>query len=261
VRVLDSELSLAREMADRADEISMDVFRSDFDVREKPDHSPVTEADLAIEAMIRENIGARFPHDAVLGEEGGLQGEGGDRRRWIVDPIDGTKNFADGLQVWATLIALSVDERPVLGVVSAPALSERYEAVEGAGATLNGEPIHVSRADRIPRAFVVFADVTDWLDGPNAGGFGSLIREARRARGLGDFWGHVLVARGTADVMLEPQLATWDWAALEVVVREAGGRITTLGGEPLRHGGSVVSTNGKLHDEVLARLAADAAGS
>lgn len=254
--VLDAELALAREMADRADEISMRLFRSDLEVREKPDRSPVTEADLAIEAMIRESVRACFPDDAVLGEEGGLQGEGS--RRWIVDPIDGTRNFADGVQVWATLIALAIDERPVLGVVSAPGLGERYEAVEGSGATLNGEAIHVSRADRIPRSFVLFAEVTDWLDGPHAKGFGSLIREARRARGLGDFWGHMLVARGAADVMLEPELATWDWAALEVVVREAGGRITTIEGEPLRNGGSVVSTNGTLHDEILARVRADA---
>ncbi len=250
--MLAQELALANEMADRAAEIALSFFGGEFDVHEKADRSPVTEADLAIEAMVRRSVTERFPGDAVLGEEGGLEGNGS--RRWIVDPIDGTKNFADGVQVWATLIALAIDDEPVLGVVSAPAMNERYEAVRGAGARLNGEPIHVSRADRVSRAFVLYSSIEHWLAGPYAGPFVDLVREARRTRGFGDFWGHVLVARGAADVMLEVDLATWDWAAALVVVREAGGRMSAFDGSPLSHGGSVLTTNGLLHDDVVARL-------
>ncbi len=250
--MLEEELAFANELADRAGEIAMSYFGGDFAVHEKADRSPVTEADLAVEAMVREAVKERFPNDAVLGEEGGLEGEGS--RRWIVDPIDGTKNFADGVQVWATLIALSVDDEPVLGLVNAPALGERYEAVRGGGARMNGEPIQVSRADRVPRAFVVYSGVEEWLTGPRREPFLRLVREARRTRGLGDFWGHVLVARGAADVMLEDELATWDWAASKVIVEEAGGRMTTFEGTPLSHGSSVLTTNALLHDEIVARL-------
>jgi histidinol-phosphatase len=251
--VLEAELAFANELADEAGRIGMSFFRGSFDVRTKVDRTPVTEADVAIEAMVREAIRDRFPGDGVLGEEGGS--EGGGARRWIVDPIDGTKNFADGIQVWATLIALAVDDRPMLGVVNAAALGERYEAVRGGGARMNGEPIEVSRADRIERASVLHAEVPDWLDGEYGRPLADLLRQARRDRAFGDFWGHVLVARGSADVCFEPELATWDWAAIEVVVEEAGGRMTQFDGAPLTHGGSVLTSNGVLHDELLARLA------
>ncbi|MEX0755869.1 MAG: inositol monophosphatase family protein [Actinomycetota bacterium] len=251
--MLEAELSFALELADRADALSMEYFRTDLHVREKPDSSPVTEADVRVERLLRGAIEDRFPTDAVLGEEDGLDGEGS--RRWILDPIDGTKNYADGVQVWATLICLEIDGEPLLGVVSAPALGERYQAVRGEGAMLNNRQIHPSRADRIDRAFVVFNDAADWVDGEYAAGFGDIVRTARRARGFGDFWGHMLVARGSADVMLQPSLATWDWAALQVVVKEAGGRMSTLEGDVLRHGGSVLTSNGRLHDEVIVRLA------
>jgi histidinol-phosphatase len=202
--------------------------------------------------MVRERVRERFPGDAVLGEEGGL--EGGGERRWIVDPIDGTKNFADGVQIWANLIALAIDDEPVMGVVNAPALGERYEAVRGGGARLNGRPIEVSRADRVSRTFVVYSSAGLWLDAERPGPLRDLLREARRNRGFGDFWGHMLVARGSADVMLEPELATWDFAALKVVVEEAGGKVSTFDGKPLEHGGSMLTTNGVLHDELVARL-------
>jgi histidinol-phosphatase len=250
--VFDDELAFARELAEEAGRIAMSFFGGSFDVRMKVDKTPVTEADLAIEAMVRAAIRDRYPADAVLGEEGGAEGEAA--RRWIVDPIDGTKNFADGIQVWATLIALAVDERPVLGVVNAAALGERYEALRGAGASMNGEPIRVSRADRIGRSSILHAGLTDWLDGEYGSPLLDLMRQARRNRAFGDFWGHVLVARGAADTCFEPELATWDWAAIQVVVEEAGGRMTQFDGSPLAHGGSVLTTNGVLHDELLARL-------
>jgi histidinol-phosphatase len=253
--VYDEELAFAQELADAADEISTSLFGTDLEVRAKPDESPVTEADVRIEAMIRERVHERFPNDGVLGEEGGAEAGASDSaRRWIVDPIDGTKNFADGIQIWATLIALGVDERPVVGVVSAPALRERYAAVVGGGATLNGAAIRVSRADRVSRALVVHGSLVDWLDGGWAEGVQQLAREARRTRGFGDFWGHMLVARGAAEVMLEAELNTWDFAAVQVVVEEAGGRMTQLDGSPVEHGKSVLSTNGLLHDEIVARL-------
>ena len=250
--MFEEELAFANELADEAGRIGMSFFGGDFTVQIKPDSSPVTDADLAIEAMIREAVRDRFPNDAVLGEEGGLTGEGA--RRWIVDPIDGTRNFTDGVQLWANLIALAVDGEPVVGVVNAPALGERYEASKDAGAKLNGSPIRVSRCDRIPRAFVLYSSVEDWLAGPHRDAFVSLVSEARRGRGFGDFWGHMLVARGSADVMLEFELASWDLAAPEVVLREAGGKMTTFAGGPLEHGGSVLSSNGLLHDELVARL-------
>ncbi|MGZ8604261.1 MAG: inositol monophosphatase family protein [Actinomycetota bacterium] len=252
--MLEQELTFANELADEAGRIALSYFRGSFDVRTKADDTPVTEADLAIEAMVRTAIRERFPDDAVLGEEGGA--EGAAARRWIVDPIDGTKNFADGIQVWATLIALAVDERPVLGLVNAAALGERYEAVTGQGARMNGEPIAVSGVDRLDRACVLHAGLSDWLDGDQGGQLLEVLREARRNRAFGDFWGHVLVARGSADVCFEPELATWDWAALTVVVKEAGGRMTRFDGGPLAHGGSVLTSNGVLHDELLARLGA-----
>jgi histidinol-phosphatase len=251
----EEELAFAHELADAAAPIALDLFGGSLDVRTKPDESPVTEADLRIEAMIRQRVHERFPNDGVLGEEGGEDEGGGDgARRWIVDPIDGTKNFADGVQIWATLIALAIDDRPVVGVVNAAALGERYAAVVGQGATLNESPIHVSRADRVGRAFVVHGSFVDWVDGPWASGVLELMREARRTRGFGDFWGHMLVARGAADVMIESELATWDFAATRIVVEEAGGRMTQLDGEPVAHGKSVLVTNGVLHEEIVARL-------
>jgi histidinol-phosphatase len=250
--VLEAELAFAHELADAAGAIAMSFFRGSFEVRHKADRTPVTEADLAIEAMIRQRVHERFPGDAVLGEESGLEGHSD--RRWVVDPIDGTRNFADGVQIWANLIALSVDERPVVGVVNAPALGERYAAVRGGGATLNDEPLEVSKADRIGRSFVCYGEIDDLLAGPDAAAVLELLRDSRRNRGFGDFWGHMLVARGSVEIMLEPSLSTWDFAALQVVVEEAKGRMTTFEGTPLAHGGSVLTTNGLLHDEVLARL-------
>ena len=249
----EEELAFANELADRAGEIGLSYFRGSFEVYEKADRSPVTEVDLAIEAAIREAVRERYPGDGVLGEEGGQEGD--TQRRWVVDPIDGTKNFADGVQIWSNLIAFEVDGEPVVGVVNLPALGERYEATVGGGARMNGQPIHTSRADRVPRAFVVYAGMEDWLSGDYAAGAQALVSEARRNRGFGDAWGHCLVARGSADVMIELELATWDFAALEVIVTEAGGTITRFDGSPLAHGGTVVSTNGILHDEVVARLA------
>jgi histidinol-phosphatase len=248
--VFEQELSFAHDLADRAAEIAMSYFLGEFEVRQKPDLSPVTDADTSVETAIREMIAERFPADAVTGEE---HGEGTGDRVWIVDPIDGTKNFADGVPIWATLIALQVDGRSALGVASAPAMGERYEAIRGGGARWNGRELRVSER-KLEDAFMVFSSIDDWLGGPREDTFLDLVRETRRSRGFGDFWGHMLVARGAADLMMEPALRIWDWASITVIVEEAGGRVTTFDGKEPSDGSSIVTANPVVHDEVVRRL-------
>jgi histidinol-phosphatase len=248
--VFEQELSFAHELADRAAEISMSYFLGEFEVRQKLDLSPVTQADLEVEITLREMIAERFPADAVTGEE---QGEGAGDRVWIVDPIDGTRNFADGVPIWATLLALQVEGRSVLGMASAPAMGERYEAVRGGGARWNGRELHASER-KLDDAFMVFSSVDDWLGGPREETFLDLLRDTRRSRGFGDFWGHMLVARGAADLMMEPALRIWDWACITVIVEEAGGRVTTFDGEEPSDGSSILTSNPIVHEEAVRRL-------
>jgi histidinol-phosphatase len=252
--VLERELAFANELADEATEIAMGVFRRDVEVTWKADLTPVTQADTQIESTIRKRLAEAFPDDAVLGEEQG--GEEGIGRIWVIDPIDGTRNFASGIQIWSTLIALVVDREPVMGVVSAPALGERYQAVRGAGATMNGESIHVSDVGSLADAGVTTGDVQAWFGTPMDDRMRALESRAKRRRGFGDFWGHVLVARGSMDVMIEPTVNIWDWAALVPVVTEAGGRLSQVDGSPLVHGGSILTTNGRLHDQAVELLTA-----
>ncbi len=247
------EHAFAMDLADRAAQIATTVFRGDVDVRIKADRTPVTQADTQIETMVRARLAEAFPDDHVLGEEegGDIEAQG---RIWIVDPIDGTANFARGIPIWATLIALRVDAEIVLGVAEASALGERYDAVRGGGARCNGVPIHVSAIDDVPSAQLFHAGVKEWLSAPRWGGVLATLSEAHRTRGLGDFWGHMLVARGSGEAMVEPALNLWDYAALVPIVEEAGGRMTAVDGGPLRHGGSALTTNGVLHDELVRRL-------
>jgi histidinol-phosphatase len=247
------EHAFAMELADRASEIALGVFRGDVEVAIKADLTPVTQADTQIEAMVRSRIADVFPQDRVLGEEEGGDAAG-DGRVWIVDPIDGTANFARGIPIWATLIALQVDGVQVLGVVNAPAIGERYRAVRGEGARCNDEPIGVSVIGDLASSQLLFAGAGPWIRSPRNERALATLAGAKRTRGFGDFWGHVLVARGSAEAMLEPDLALWDYAALVPIVEEAGGRMTTLDGQPLRHGGSVLTTNGVMHDELVQRL-------
>jgi histidinol-phosphatase len=250
--MFEAELEAAHTIADRAGDIALSFFRHDPEVRWKPDATPVTEADIAVEAMMREELARRFPDDAVRGEEGGLEGDS--HRLWIVDPIDGTKNYAGGIQIWANLLALRVEGDYVLGLVNAPALGERYAAVRGGGATWNGEPVRCSDVRRTADGMIVYGDVEVWGDSERARRFHALARGAKRNRGFGDFWGHMLVARGAAEAMIEPELAEWDFAPLIPIVTEAGGRVTQLDGSPPIHGGSLVASNGHVHDEVVAAL-------
>lgn len=212
----------------------------------------MTEADRAVERELRTRIAAARPGDAVVGEEYGSEGDGA--RRWIVDPIDGTKNFVRGVPVWATLVALEEHGVLNLGVVSAPALGRRWWAARGEGAFANGERIGVSRIPELGDAHLAYDDVPGFEARGLGERFLALARRCWRSRGFGDFWSHVLVAEGAVDVAVEPEVSVWDLAALQVIVEEAGGRFTDLSGVPRPDGGSAVSTNGLLHDAVLAAL-------
>jgi histidinol-phosphatase len=254
--VFEHESAIALGLADRAGAMAMGLFRGDgLEVRLKADRSMVTQADTEIESMVREQLAVAFPDDHVLGEEeGGEVAQAG--RVWIVDPIDGTSNFARGVPVWGTLIALQQEGVGVLGICDMPAIGERYAAVRGQGATCNGRPIHVSEIAAVADAHVLYAEMKDLLAGSYREPVLGMVADCWRDRGFGDCWAHALVARGAAEVMLEPALSAWDFAALQVIVEEAGGRMTTFEGGPPVHGGSVVSSNGVIHDEVLQRLAA-----
>lgn len=248
------EVAFANHLADLADQIAMDHFRRDPGVRTKRDGTLVTEADEAVERAIRAELRSTYPRHAILGEEegatnGGPGGKGG--YRWILDPIDGTNNYAWGIPVWATLIALEQDGEIVAGVASAPALGERYDAARGDGARRNGEPIRVSGVDELAQARVGYGTFRSFEAFGWGAGFARLLQESRSSRGFGDFWGHMLVAAGSLDVMTEPIVNVWDLAALIVIVEEAGGRLTDLEGVRRIDGGCCMTTNGLLHERAL----------
>jgi histidinol-phosphatase len=252
-RDLDADLTLALELADRADVLTMERFRAlDLVVETKPDLSPVSEADRAVETRLRELVADARPGDAVLGEEYGESGTGD--RQWIVDPIDGTKNYVRGAPAWATLIALRDRGEVVLGVASAPALGRRWWAARGRGAFADGQRITTSGVRELGDAHFSYSSLSGWEKLDRLDGFLDLTRRVWRTRGFGDFWSHVLVAEGVCDVAAEPEVSLWDLAALQVIVEEAGGRFTDLAGVARPDGGSAVSSNGHLHDEVLALL-------
>jgi histidinol-phosphatase len=240
------DLVLALELADAADAISIARFRADdLQVRAKPDRTPVTEADLAVETAVRELLARARPHDAVLGEEHGTSGDGD--RRWIIDPIDGTRNYSRGVPVWATLIALQEAGEVRLGVVSAPALGRRWYAERGGGAWAGDDRVRVSSVRRVEDAVLCFA-----LEQP----LPALAAEAWHARGYGDFWSHMLVAEGAVDGAIDAiGVSLWDLAPVQVIVEEAGGTFTDFRGERRADGGSAISSNGYLHAALLAAVA------
>jgi histidinol-phosphatase len=233
-----ADLDFALSLADDADALSLPRFRAvDLHVETKPDLTPVTDADRAVERALRERIARERPGEGVLGEE---EGDDGGDIRWILDPIDGTKNFSRGIPVWATLIALERDGEIVCGVASAPALGHRWWAARGEGAYRDGERLHVSKIARLEEATVSCAYARD---------LARLEDVVQHARGFGDFWQHMLVAEGAVDIAVDAALARWDVAALEPIVTEAGGRLDAL------PNGQSVSTNGRLHDAAFSRLA------
>jgi histidinol-phosphatase len=242
---MNDDLELALKLADAADEITLRYFRASFAVRTKADRTPVTEVDEAVERAIRERLARERPHDGIVGEEFGTLGDAA--RRWIIDPIDATANFIRGIPIFATLIALENE----VGVVSAPALGRRWWASRGDGAFCNGAAIHVSNVETIESSHLVFDDTVTFEKYNRGEQFLALARRCARSRGFGDFWVHMLVAEGAVDIAIEPEVALWDLAALQVIVQEAGGRFTTLDGEARADGGNAVSTNGRVHDAVL----------
>ena len=254
---LAEDLALALKIADAADLITQSRYQSqDLVITTKPDNTPVTDADKATEEAIRAILMEERPDDGLLGEEFG-ESENLGSRYWVIDPIDGTKNFMRAVPTWSTLIALIDNGEVVVGVVSAPAIVRRWHASKGNGAFVSfnaGPPrkISVSKVSRIKDASVTYSDFAGF--GERGEAFMSLINQSWRSRGFGDFWSHMLVAEGAADIAVEPVLAVWDMAALDIIVREAGGSFTSITGQPGPHHGSGLSTNGLLLDQVVNQL-------
>jgi histidinol-phosphatase len=257
-RGFSEDMRLAHVLADQADSISLDRFKAqDLKVDTKPDLTPVTDADRAVEEMLRITLSRARTRDAVMGEEFGTTGHG--PRRWVLDPIDGTKNFVRGVPVWATLISLFDGDEPVVGLVSAPALNKRWWAAKDVGAWTgrrleSATRCHVSQVNDLADASLSYSSLSGWEERGLLDGFLDLTRKVWRTRGYGDFWSYVLLAEGAVDIACEPEVSLWDLAALDVIVREAGGRFTDLSGTPGPGGGSALATNGVLHDAALAHV-------
>ena len=254
------DLALALELADLADAITMVRYgAADLHVETKPDATPVTEADREVERVLRERLAEARPHDAVVGEELGGELGDGSARRWVIDPIDGTKSYIRGMPTWSTLIALQQESGADVGVVSAPAWGRRWWAARGAGAfaagpgaPTAGRPIRVSKVARLDEAQLTWGGIEDW---DAVGRLEDLIRLGRqcwRTRGVGDASQYMLVAEGGAEIALDPEVSLWDVAAVQVIVEEAGGRFTDLTGHVRADGGDAIATNGLLHGPALA---------
>lgn len=256
------DLRLCHVLADNADAISMEKFRAvDLEVSTKPDMTWVTEADQAVEQAIRRTLRSARTRDIVLGEENGEQiGTIEDAtRRWIIDPIDGTSNYVRGVPVWATLIAIAIEDEVVASCVSAPALGRRWWASKGGGAytgksLMSATRLHVSKVDRIDDASLSYASLGGWEEIGKLESFLALTRRCWRTRGYGDFWSYMLLAEGAVDIAAEPELALWDMAALDPIVREAGGTFTALNGQPGPWHGNALATNTLLHEAAMAYL-------
>lgn len=259
---LSAALSFALEAAERGGRVAMKHFGKHAPPTQKADGTWVTEADVAVEAQLRLLIARSWPDHNILGEEEGLSAAGGGppvegAPTWILDPIDGTHNYMNGIPIWATLIALRVDDRFTLGVCHAPALGETYDGARGLGARMNGTAIQARRVDSLERATVLHGDIKSFSKRSQRGFLEALVEGSWRTRGLSDFWGHMLVARGAADMMVEPELNVWDYAALVPIVTEAGARITQFDGNDLADPGSCVTAAAGVHEEVL-KLAREA---
>ena len=252
------DLRFAHVLADAADAATMDRFKAlDLKVETKPDMTPVTDADKAVEEAMRSTLGRVRRRDAILGEEMGRSGAGS--RCWVIDPIDGTKNFVRGVPVWATLIALMDGEDVVAGVVSAPALNRRWWAAKDVGAWTgrrleSATRCRVSGVTDLADASLSYSSLSGWEERGLLDGFLDLSRSVWRTRAYGDFWSYVLLAEGAVDVACEPEVSVWDLAALDVIVREAGGQFTDLTGKPGPAGGSALASNGALHAAALAKI-------
>ena len=245
-------LDAAVEAARAAGAIALKYFRGRFEVTLKPDATPVTQADREAERAIVEILGRAFPEHGVLGEEFG--GHGSTEVRWIIDPIDGTKNFVRGIPVWATLIGLEERGEITVGVIHNPVTGELYTARRGGGAFLNGERIHVSAIAELGGATLVHAGLGLFREAGRWESFVRLVDATERQRGFGDYSGYGLVAEGKAELYLEVDLKPWDLAPCKILVEEAGGRFSDLDGRPTIYSGTALATNGRLHDAALALL-------
>src|SRR5919107_1075813 len=260
------DLALPHLLADTADTISMARFRAlDLRVEAKPDLTPVSDADTAVEKAIRGTLARARPRDGVLGEEYGVSAPTKGTRSWVIDPIDGTKNFVRGVPIWGTLIALMEGDTPVAGLVSAPALGRRWWGAIGHGAYAGKHQraatrIKVSAVNRLADASFCYSSLTGWAENGRLEPILDIILQVWRSRAYGDFYGYMLLAEGAVDAMVEPELSLWDVAALIPIVLEAGGTFTDLDGQPGPGGGSAIATNGLLHDDILGRLAARKTG-
>ena len=255
---LAADLALALRLADAADAVTLPRFRAaDLQVTTKPDRSPVTDADTAAEEVLRALIAVERPGDAVLGEEGGGNAVGVGRG-WVLDPIDGTKNFSRGMPAWATLIGLTVDGTATVGVASAPALGRRWWGAIGQGAWTSDAAgaaprrMAVSRVAALGDAYLSTTDLRVFGQQGRMDRWLALVDAVWETRAFGDFWQHVLVAEGVLDVAVDPVANPWDLAALAPVVAEAGGRLTDLTGAATWAGGDALTTNGVLHDAARA---------
>jgi histidinol-phosphatase len=256
---LASFLEVAKQVAELGGRIAMEHFGKDPERKKKEDGTWVTEADWKAEAQMRLRLARTFPDHNILGEEEGLTSAGGGPPRagaptWVLDPIDGTNNFMAAIPAWATLVGLKIDGVSSVGVAHAPALGETYDGAIGLGARMNAAPIRVDPIDDVSEATVLFADASSFRVAGLDEFFERLINRCFRSRGFGDFWGHMLVARGAAHVMVETSLREWDVCALQAIVAEAGGKLTQIDGSAWIDKASCLTTNGVLHDEVL-RLA------
>lgn len=254
------DLALALAIAEQADKVSMDRFRAqDLEVSTKPDRTPVTDADRAVEDIIRDSLRDARPRDQVLGEERGHSAGAESSREWVIDPIDGTSNFLRGMPVWATLIALTINGVPQVGVVSAPALGRRWWAAVGHGAFMSEygdeRALQVSGVTSLSDAVITYNSLPGWIGVGRGDQAVALASAAWRARAIGDFWGFMLVAEGAMDVCGEFDLQPYDIAALWPIVTEAGGRFSSVDGEQSLAAGSALATNSLLHDEVLELVA------
>ena len=261
----DEELAFAIEAAEAGSKVALSVFGGDLERRRKSDGTWVTEADEATEAEIRRLIAARWPDHNILGEEEGETGAAGGpptpgAPTWIVDPIDGTHNYMAGIQLWATLVGLRIDDRNVVGAVAAPALAESYDGALGSGARLNGRALRVSDAASLEGASFAYADRAGFRERGLDDFFEALTQAVWRTRGFGDFWGHMLVARGAVDAMIEADLNMWDVAALEPIVVEAGGRFSHVDGGEWNERGTCLSAPPAVHDEIVRLLHTTAPG-
>jgi histidinol-phosphatase len=244
---------VAVSICDEADAMSLAGFRRNVKVSAKPDRTLVTEVDRAIEEMVRARLRTEFPGCGIVGEEGGTEAAT-TGLCWYVDPIDGTHNYVRGIAVFATLLAVSFEGELELGIVSAPALRERWIAWRGGGAWRGSGRIAASRVGTIEESQLLYGSRTEDMHSGLMPGLDATLAEAWRERGFGDFWGYMLVAEGAAEAMMETGAHPWDWAAPLVIVEEAGGRFTTATGERAIDGASAVATNGLIHDELLRRL-------